>query len=167
MPLPTFRACLFAAALAALPTLAAAKSYTIPDPGAVAVVTLPDDWETTEIAKGIESKSDDETVYVAVEVTELKDVSKTIADSIVWLKSQDVVIDQSTQKQGDITINGMTGVQVKWDGKDEDGPTHVSLTVLPVNDTKGLILTYWASPEGEKDNLKALASIIDSLKSVK
>ena len=167
MPRLKFRACLLAGFMAALPGFAIAKSYTIPDPGAIAVVTLPDDWDTTEIAKGVESKSDDETVYVAVEVTELKDVSKAIADSIVWLKSQDVEIDRSTQKQGDITINGMTGVQVKWDGKDEDGPTHVSLTVLPVTDSKGLILTYWASPEGEKDNLKALGTIIDSLKAIK
>ena len=163
----TFRAVLIAAFIAAAPLAAPAKSYTVPDPGAVAVVTMPDDWTTNEIEKGVESVSDDDTVYVAVEVTELKDVSKAIADSIVWLKSKDVEIDQSTRKQGEITINGMTGVQVKWDGKDEDGPAHVSLTVLQVTDTKGLILTYWASPEGEKDNMKELGSIIASLKPVK
>ena len=167
MTTKTLRACLAAGLLASLPLAANAKSFTIPAPGAIAVVTLPDDWTNTEIAKGVESTSDDDAVYVAVEVTDLKDVSKAVTDTIVRLKSKDVVIDQSTKKQGDITINGMTGVQVKWDGKDEDGPTHVSLTVLQVTDAKGLILTYWASPEGEKDNLKELGSIIDSLKQVK
>ena len=163
----TLRACLVAVLMTTAPAFVAARSYTIPDPGAVAIVTMPEDWETTEIAKGIESTSEDEAVYVAVEVTEMKDVSKAIADSILWLKSKDVEIDRATQKQGEITINGMTGVQVKWDGKDEDGPTQVSLTVLQVTDTKGLILTYWASPAGEKANLKNLAAIIESLKPVK
>jgi hypothetical protein len=163
----TIRACLVAGLLVACPSLGSAKSFTIPDPNPVAVVTMPDDWESTEIAKGVESMSEDEKVYVAVEVTELKDVAKAVADSIIWLKSKDVEIDRATQNQRDITINGMTGVQVKWDGKDEDGPTHVSLTVLSVTDTKGLILTYWASPEGEKENLKELSDIIDSLKPVK
>ncbi len=57
----------------------------------------------------------------------------------------------------------------RWNGNgtDEDGPTHVSVTLVKVNDTKGLILTYWASPEGEKDNIKDLQSIIASLKPVK
>lgn len=146
---------------------ASAKSHLVPEKAPVAVVTIPDDWEVTEIAQGIEALSDDETVYVAFEVTELKDVSTAIADAIVWLKSKDVVIDRATQEQKDFEINGLSGVQVKWEGKDEDGPTQVSLTVLPVTDTRGVILTYWGSAEGAKANIKDLTSIITSLKGIK
>ncbi len=167
MKMSSMRQIIAAGLILFVPALADAKSYTIPNPDPVAVVTMPDDWETTEIAKGIESNSDDNEVYVAVEVTELKDVAQAIADSIVWLKSKEVEIDRATQKQSTITINGMTGVEVKWDGKDADGAAHVSLTVLQVTETRGLLLTYWASPEGEKDNLKHLMGIINSLKPVK
>ena len=161
------RACLVAGFLAAFPALLAAKSYTIPDPNPVAVVTIPDDWDTTEIAKGIEADSEDEEVYIAIEVTEMNNVAKTIEETIVWLKNKDVVIDAATQQQSEITVNGIPGFMVKWSGKDKDGPANVSLTILVLSETKGLLLTYWASPDGEKDNLKALKGIADSIKPVK
>jgi hypothetical protein len=167
MPSSTLRACLVAGFLAAFPALLAAKSYTIPDPNPVAVVTIPDDWDTTEIAKGIEADSEDEEVYIAIEVTEMNNVAKTIEETIVWLKNKEVVIDPATQQQSEITINGIPGFMVKWSGTDKDGPTNVSLTILVLSETKGLLLTYWASPDGEKDNLKALKGIADSIKPVK
>lgn len=163
----SLRACLVAGFVALIPALAAAKSYTIPDPNPIAVVTIPDDWEVTETKKGIEVDSEDEEVYVAVEVTEMNDVAKTIADTIVWLQSKKVVIDASTQQQQEININGIPGFMVKWTGKDDDGPTNVSLTILVLSESKGLLLTYWASPDGEKDNLDALKGIINSLKPVR
>ncbi len=163
----TIRACLMAGLLLLCPAIASAKSYTIPDPNPIAVVTMPDDWETTVIPKGIEADSEDEEVYVAIEVAELKKIDKAIEETIVWLQGKGVVVDVATQQQGEVTINGIPGFQVRWSGKDDDGPANVSLTMLVLSETKGLILTYWASPEGEKDNLKALASILDSLKPVK
>ncbi|KAF0231415.1 MAG: two component sensor [Beijerinckiaceae bacterium] len=159
---------LFLAGLVALfPAVAVAKSYTIPDPNPVAVVTIPDDWETTVIPKGIEVESEDEEIYIAIEVIEVAKVDKAIEEAINWLKSKDVVVDAATQKQADITINGIPGFEVQWTGKDADGPTNVSLTLLVTSESKGLMVTYWASPEGEKDNMKALKGIIESLKSVK
>jgi hypothetical protein len=166
MPIRLARA-VFAVSLFLLPGLASAKTYSIPDPNPVAVITMPDDWDSTEIAKGVESTSEDETVYVAVEVTELKDAAQAIGEAVVWLKSKGVVVDQATQEKKPFSINGLEGVQVLWTGKDEDGPTQVSLTLVQVTETKGLILTYWASPEGEKENLKDLSSIINSLKALK
>jgi hypothetical protein len=166
MPIRLARA-VFAVSLLLLPGLASAKTYSIPDPNPVAVITMPDDWDSTEIAKGVESTSEDETVYVAVEVTELKDAAQAIGEAVVWLKSKGVVVDQATQEKKPFSINGLEGVQVLWTGKDEDGPTQVSLTLVQVTETKGLILTYWASPEGEKENLKDLSSIINSLKALK
>ncbi|OYU49620.1 MAG: histidine kinase [Rhizobiales bacterium PAR1] len=162
-----FRTGLLAGVLALAPDLALAKTYTIPDPNPIAVVTLPDDWENTEIAKGVESTSEDDEIYLALEVVELEDVAKAVADTIKWLKGKGVTVDVATEKKGDITINGMTGVHVHWTGTDEDGPAQIGLTILAVTDKRGLILTYWGSPDGEKANLKELSAIADSLKPVK
>lgn len=167
MSLFSLRAGLLAGLIALSPALAVAKSYTIPDPNPVAVVTIPDDWETTVISKGIEVESEDEEIYIAIEVIEVAKVEKAIEEAISWLKSKDVVVDVATQKQGELTINGIPGFQVTWTGKDNDGPTNVSLTLLVTSESKGLMVTYWASPEGEKDNMKALQGIIESLKPVK
>lgn len=162
-----FRIGLLAGVLALAPGLALAKSFTIPDPNPVAVVTLPDDWENNEINKGVESTSDDEEIYLAVEVVELDNVAKAVADTIKWLKSKGVEVNQDTQKKEEITINGMSGIQVRWTGKDEDGVANIGLTVLTVTEKRGLILTYWGSPDGEKENLKELTAIAESLKPVK
>lgn len=162
-----FRALLLAGLVSFFPVLAAAKSYTIPDPNPVAVITMPDDWETTVIPKGIEADSEDEEVYIAIEATDWKDAAQVITESIVWLKGKGVEIDKATEERKSFTHNGMEGTEVRWDGKDEDGPTKVSLTLLRLSETKGLVLTYWASPDGEKANLKALMDIASSLKPVK
>lgn len=162
-----FLACIVAGTMSVAPGLAQAKTYTVPDPNPIAVVTIPDDWTATALPKGVEALSDDETVYVAIEVTELQDVAKAIADSIIWLKSKNVVIDRSTQAQRDINMNGLTGVEVRWSATDEDGPTQVSLTVLQANDTKGLVLTFWGTEEGAKENAVDLNAIASSLKLVK
>lgn len=167
MTITLLRAGLLAGVFALSPALALAKSFTIPDPKPIAVVTLPDDWENNEINKGVESTSEDEEIYLAVEVVDLEDVAKAVADTIKWLKSKGVEVNQDTQKKDDITINGMSGVQVRWTGKDEDGVAHIGLTVLTVTEKRGLILTYWGSPDGEKANLKELQGIAESLKPVK
>lgn len=160
-------ACLVAGPLTLLPAALQAKTYTVPDPNPIAVVTIPDDWTATVLPKGVEALSEDSEVYVAIEVTELQDVSKAIAAAIVWLKSKDVVLNEATQEKKDIEVGGMTGVQVKWEATDTDGPTQVSLTVLVASDTKGLVLTYWGTEEGAKENAVDLNSIITSLKLVK
>ena len=137
-----------AASLFLLPGLASAKTYSIPDPNPVAVITMPDDWESTEIDKGVESTSDDEAVYISVEVTELKDAAQSIAEAVTWLKSKGVVVDAATQEKKPFSINGMEGVQVQWTGKDEDGPTHVSLTLLQVTETVRSAPCTSSSPAG-------------------
>ncbi len=114
MTLSALRASLAALAIFALPALAAAKSYTIPDPNPVAVITMPDDWDTTIIAKGIESESDDEEVYVAVEVTELQDAKESLARAIAYLLEKKVKIDESTMKQVPFSNNGLEGIEVEW-----------------------------------------------------
>lgn len=167
MSASTFRACLVAGLITLFPALVAAKSYTIPDPNPAAVVTMPDDWETTVIPKGIEAESEDEEVYIAIEVTDWQDAAQSIANAIIWLKGKGVEIDKATEERKSFTHNNMEGTEVRWDGKDEDGPTKVSLTLLRISETKGLVLTYWASPDGEKANLKALMDIATSLKPVK
>lgn len=163
----SFRAGLLAGLLAFSPMLAQAKSYTIPDGKPAAVVTIPDDWTVEETKLGVEAESDDEEVYFAIEVTDWEDAAKSIAKAIIWLQGKGVEIDKASEERKEFTINGMEGVEVRWTGKDEDGPAKVSVSLVKVNDSRGLILTYWASPEGEKANLKDLISIAETLRPVR
>ena len=49
-----------------------AKTFKVPDEGSFASITIPDDWKSKEIDKGVESQSADNEVYFAVEATDAK-----------------------------------------------------------------------------------------------
>jgi hypothetical protein len=158
---------LLAAVIAvAVPALAFAKTSKIPDDDTVAIVTIPDAWDIHEIDAGVEATSPDSEVYLAVEAAPAKDVNQTAIDAVKWLAKQGVTIDASSMKQKEIKINGMEAVDLSWDGKDKDGPTKVSVTLVVASAKKVLVLTYWASPDGEKANEKDLMAIAGSIKPV-
>jgi hypothetical protein len=156
-------AALFALALV---TPALAKTFKVPDEGSFASITIPDDWKSKEIDKGVESQSKDDEVYFAVEATDAKGIDKTIEEAVNFLKEQGVTIDVKTQKQSEGKLNGMDGVDLTWNGKDKDGDAIISLTILAVRKDKVLLITYWASPEGTKNHQKELADILGSVKGI-
>jgi hypothetical protein len=150
----------------ALLTPAFAKTFKVPDEDSFASITIPDDWKSKEIDKGVESQSKDDEVYFAVEASDAKGLDKTIEDAIDFLKEQGVTIDTKTQKQSEGKINGMDGVDLTWNGKDKEGDAIISLTILAVRKDKALLITYWASPEGTKSHAKELGEIISSVKGI-
>jgi hypothetical protein len=158
-----------AAALAVLligPAPAFAKSYTLPDDNAIAVVTIPDAWDTEEIDDGVESTSPDENVYVAVEVVDAENIEAGVKAALKYLIDNKVEIDPATEKRQQGKINDMDAITLGYSGKDEDGPTNVSVSVIVVSDKKMLLLTYWGTPDGEKANAEDLGKILMSIKKV-
>lgn len=141
-----------------------AGTYKLPDKKPIVSITLPESWKTDEIDDGIESVSDDEEVYMAIESTSEKNVSKAMEESVQYLKKKGVIVKQDTMKQETMKMGDMDVVDISWDGKDEDGDCKVSLTVVGMSDTQGLLITYWASPEGEKKHQAELNAIAKSIK---
>jgi hypothetical protein len=160
------RACLLAGLLAISPALAMAKSYTIPNPNPVAVITIPDDWETEETTRGLESTSEDEGVYFTVEVTDTDTVEKNMTRAIAALVAEGVVLDTATQKQTEFSVNGLKAFMTFWNAKDEDGSTQISITLVLVSDKKALLMTGWGTEEAQKENLEELTAIMNSIKVV-
>ena len=123
----------------ALVTPSFAKTFKVPDEGSFASITIPDDWKSKEIDKGVEAQSKDDEVYFAVEATDAKGMDKTIEEAIDFLKEQGVTIDPKTQKQSEGKVNGMEGVDITWSGKDKEGDAIMSLTILAVRKDKALL----------------------------
>ena len=148
----------------ALVTPAFAKTFKIPGEDSFASITIPDDWKSKEIDKGVESQSADNEVYFAVEATDAKGMDKAIEEAVKYLHEQGVTVDDKTMKQSEGKVNGMDGVDVSWKGKDKEGDADISLTILAVTKEKILLITYWASPEGTKKHDKELGAILQSIK---
>lgn len=148
----------------ALVTPSFAKTFKIPEEGAFASITIPDDWKSKEIDSGVESQSADNEVYFAVEATDAKGMDKAIEEAIQYLHEQGVTVDDKSMKQTEGKINGMEGVDIAWKGKDKEGDAEISLTILVAPKDKVLLITYWASPEGTKKHDKELGAILKSVK---
>jgi hypothetical protein len=153
--------------VAAMPCCAFAKVLRIPDSGAVATISIPDAWTINEIDSGVEATSPDSGVYLSVVATATTDVKQSTIDAIRLLAKRGVSIDAATMKQKDSRINGMDVVDLAWDGKDEDGPTKLAVTLVGASAERLLLLTYWMSPAGERANGKDLRAITDSIKAVR
>ena len=143
-----------------------AGDYKLPDQNPVASFTIPASWKPAEYEDGVEAASDDQSVYIAVEATDLSSqsvIEDAMKASLSYLKKKGVEVDQSTAKQSQAKLNGMDVIDVDWRGKDSEGDCIVSLTVVVVTGNKGLLVTYWASPEGEKKNAQEVVGILNSI----
>ncbi|HEX8373158.1 MAG TPA: hypothetical protein VF585_10290 [Chthoniobacterales bacterium] len=141
-----------------------AADFNIPEEDSIAKITIPDDWKSEEFDGGVESNSEDGSVYLAVEATESTTAAAAMEEAFAYLKKKGVTVDEKSAKQEELKLNGFDVVDISWDGKDEDGPCKVSVAVIAITEDKGLLLTYWTTPEGEKENLKEIQSITNSIK---
>jgi hypothetical protein len=142
-----------------------AKTIKLPnDDDAVASINIPDDWGPEEIENGIAANSPDEAVFLAIVVVESeKGMNAEIDDTFAMLKEHKVELDTDSKKENKFKINGLDAEELLYQGRDQDGPTAVSITFIPVKD-KLIVLTYWVSTEDEKANAPAVGKIINSLK---
>lgn len=141
-----------------------AGEIRFPSDGPVASLTFPDGWGEKETDTGIDATSPDESIYLAIDVSNPKNTNDTVADTVAWLKGLGVTVDPDSAKESKGTLNGMEAVNVDWDGTDKDGPVSISLAAIAVNPEKVLVVTYWGTKGEQEKNAEAMNSIVNSLK---
>ncbi|CAN5612491.1 hypothetical protein BH09VER1_BH09VER1_21770 [soil metagenome] len=140
-----------------------AGTFQFPDDNPVVSVTIPATWKPSEDETGVEATSKDEEVYIDIQSTNTKTVEKGIDDALAYLKDKGVTVTADSVKKQELKLNGLNVFEIAWDGTDEDGACKISLSVISVTDNQGLLVIYWASPEGEKKNQAALNQIANSI----
>jgi hypothetical protein len=142
---------------------ASAKEFKMPDPKPVIAVTYPDSWKPEEIDSGVQGQTADTAVYLSVEASKSEKGMKEIIDGTFdMFKEHKVDIDQSTKKVNKMTIAGEPAEEMLFTGKDEDGPTVISITILTVKDTV-IVISYWASTASEAKYSAAIGKIVQSI----
>ena len=155
---------LAAAALFIVPTLQAAP-LLIPKAEPIASITFPDKWKVEVEDEGVEAQSPDEEVYVIIETHEAKDIAEAVAATLVALKEHSVTLDKATEKKQEASANGLDMINYQWTGAVEGEQCKVSLSVLSgEKKEKVLLMLFWGTPDGEKNNAKDLQAIVDSMK---
>lgn len=143
---------------------ALAGEIKFPSDEPVATITFPDGWGEKETDTGIDATAPDESIYLAIDVSDPKNTNDTVADTVAWLKGLGVTVDTNSSKESKGKLNGMEAVNVDWDGTDKDGPVSISLAAIAVNPNKVLVVTYWGTKGEQEKNAEAMNSIINSLK---
>lgn len=152
--------------LAFAPSLCA-ETFKIPKDKPIATITFPEKWDASYADDGVEGTSDDEEVYVYIEDNDASSIEAAIKETFAYLKKKKVSVKAESMKKTEAKMNGMDIVDLAFDGEDEDGPTHISLTIFGITQTKGLLMLYWATPEKEKEHQQELTAILQSIKPVK
>lgn len=146
-------------------TAAEAKTFKLPnDDFAIASIDMPDSWKPKDVETGVEGESPDGAVYMSiVAVGSEKGMSGEIDDIFEMLKSHNVTLDDSTKKENKFKAGSFDATELLYQGKDEDGPTAVSICFVPIKD-KLVIITYWVTTAKEKEHLQEVGTIVNSLK---
>jgi hypothetical protein len=157
---------LLAAALVTmlLPSASFAATLLFPSDDPVAQITIPDAWGPEETDYGIQANSDDDAIYIAIDVADDKTTEKVITDAFVFLQNNGVTVDTATQKQSEDKLNGMQMINFDWSGKDKDGDASIGISLVAAKPGKLLVITYWGTKGEQEKHGEALMSIITSLK---
>jgi hypothetical protein len=147
-----------------LPMPAQAEKFRIPASDPIVTIEVPEDWTATQIDKGIELSSDDDEVYLAIEGTPMKGLVELTTDAVKFLNRAGVTVDKSTEKSSEGTVNGFKMNDIGWAGQDKDGDVLIHLMILTITPTKGVLFTYWASPDGDKEHDETIRKIIRSVR---
>jgi len=153
-------------AIAFLGTLTVdAKTFKLPNEDfAIASIDMPDSWKPKEFDNGVSGQSSDDAVYISVvAVGSEKGMTAEIEDTFDMLKKQKVTLDESSKKENKFKIGSLDATELLYQGKDEDGPAAISITFVPIKD-KLIIFTYWVTTAKEKEHLKEVGTIVNSLK---
>lgn len=157
---------LFAAVMAAvvLSSPSQAVEVTLTPKMPVAKVDFPKGWSVTEIDRGVESRSPDEEVFLWFEVYASSEFNKVLKEHDTYFARQGVKVvgeaKTSSNSLAGVTIQA-TNLPATWKG----APTVLRYLVFDFGKAnRQMMMSVWASPEGDKKHDAAVQGIIESLK---
>lgn len=142
---------------------ALAGSLTITGADPVAVVTIPDDWPNSKIARGIQIKTPDDEIYVWFELIAPGEMDAVQKEHDGYFDKEGVKITGSseTSKQ---EINGRAWSFTELRATSKDGPSIIRYVAINPNVAgKIILMTYWASEDGHKEHDAAMTKMFNSI----
>ena len=148
-----------------LATPAFARKLTAPANDAVFVVTIPDKWKTKEIEYGYQAKSPDNDIFFSIEASSEKNKDAFKKANAEWMKENGIDMGVAP-KQASMDFNGVTGNVLRFETKDENGPTVVEFVILPTGKKSMVMIKLWGSEAERKANEADINAIMGSIKPI-
>ena len=140
---------------------ATARTLTFKGAGVAFPINVPDNWRVKDIERGVEISSPDKEVYLWVEATTAAGVERVVEDYFKYFRQQGLTISQPVDQQKH-TVGGVELVQMDIPATFEGAQTIVRFVITDArpNESKGLFIGYWASPQGDKIHDSTMSGII-------
>ncbi len=157
-------ATVFAFGVVAAPGAGLAGPLTLTDADPIAVVTVPDAWPSSKIARGIEFKTPDDEIYVWFEVVAPGEIDALQKEHNGYFDKEGVKItgsSETTKKE----INGRAWSFTELKANSKDGDSIIRYVAINPNVASGkiIMMTYWASLEGHQEHDAAMTKIFNSI----
>jgi hypothetical protein len=145
------------------PALAQAGVMEVRPDAPVAAFTIPDGWDTSRVARGIQAISKDGEVDFWIEAYGPGDYDAILAEHNAYWKDQGVAItgrDSQTQEKNGRKVK-ITEEHATWKGD----PTVLYYVEydLALPSKTNIVFTYWASPKGDKTYQGEVGDVLGSL----
>lgn len=151
-------------AMATLTTQALAGAVPITSAEPVAVVTIPDSWTQSKVARGVQIKTPDEEIYIWFELVAPEQIDALQKEHQAYFTKEGVTFTDATETVSR-EVNGRPWSFTEVKATSSDGPSLIRyLGINPkVASGKIIMMTYWASLEGHSAHEAAMKAMIDSI----
>ncbi len=145
-------------------TWARAETMEVRPSQPVAEFDLPDDWKVTRIARGVQAISKDGEVDFWIEAYKPDEFKQILDEHNAYWKDQGVVVtgsDAEKHAEGGKEVT-VTTEHATWKGE----PTVLYYVEynLGLASQSNIVVSYWASPDGDKTYQKEVGDVLGSLK---
>ncbi|WP_147045576.1 hypothetical protein [Methylobacterium gnaphalii] len=153
------------AACLALTTAAFAKPVRIAPGNPPITADIPSAWKVSEIDRGIQARTGDDEVYVWFESYMPAQFETLLAEHNAYFKKQGVAITGEAKTQS-VEFATYDLKSSDYPATYEKGPTVIRyLSIVPKEEgRRHLLISYWASPAGDKRYDADVNKILESLR---
>lgn len=152
------------ALLGAFATSADARNLAVPTKDPAITLSIPDNWDTEEIAYGFSAQSPGKDVFFSVEFANARNVDAMMENNDKWMKENS--IKQVKPNKVDAPINGIPATIFQFETSDSNGPTTVEFIMMSAGKGRMIMLTLWGSDSERTKHGKAIDSIMSSVKAI-
>lgn len=153
-----------ALALAAMAGPAFAKTYVFKRTGRETPIVMPDNWAVQTIPRGIQIRSNDEEVYMWVEAVTDGSLEEAMDEYMDYFKKEGVTFTGApTQSKSSIAGTPVLFIDFPATYKGKPNLVRMLVSDAKAGEAKGMLVGYWASPEGDKKYEQPVGRIVEDL----
>jgi hypothetical protein len=127
-------------------------------------VTVPDAWSGTKIARGLEIKTPDDEVYIWFELATPAEMPIVQKEHDVYFEKQGVKFTGASETNK-VEVKGRAWSFTELKAQSKAGPSIIRYVAINPNLASGkiILMTYWASPGGEKIHDAAVQAMLEAI----